>query len=135
MRKTSSMFLALSIAVSGITISAAHSQAPGPIKPPKYLQVTVEYTKPGKGGLAHDKTEGAFVQAMAKAKFPINYWAYNAMTGKPRTIFISGFDSYGDLGKANKILDAPEAATKLDSLNVARRRTSRRLQNADLQLR
>ena len=119
MRKTSSLFLGLSLAVSGITIAAAQDQAPAPHQPPKYLQITVEYTKPGKGGLAHDKTEGAFVQAMTKAKFPINYWAYNSMSGKPRTLYISGFDSFGELGKAIKAFGAPGVAATFEPINVA----------------
>jgi hypothetical protein len=100
-------------------MAAAQDQVPAPMTPPKYLQVTVEYTKPGKGGLAHDKTEGAFVQAMTKAKFPINYWAYNSMSGKPRAIYISGFDSFAELGKANKIFDNPGVAAAFEPINVA----------------
>lgn len=119
MRKTSRLLLGLSVAVCGITMAAAQDQSPAPMKPPKYLQANVEYTKPGKGGLAHDKTEGAFVQAMAKAKFPINYWAYNSMSGKPRTIYLSGFNSFGELGKANKIFDTPAAGAAFEPLNVA----------------
>lgn len=119
MRKISSLFLGLSFAVSGITMAAAQDQSPAPMKPPKYLQITVEYTKPGKGGLAHDKTESAFVQAMTKAKYPINYWAYNSMSGKPRALYISGFDSFGELAKANKIYEAPGVASALEPINVA----------------
>jgi hypothetical protein len=100
-------------------MAPAQDQAPAPMSPPKYIQVTVEYTKPGKGGMAHDKTEGAFVQAMTKAKFPIHYWAYNSMSGKPRAIYISGFDSFGDLAKANKIFDSPALAAQFEPINVA----------------
>ena len=119
MRKISRLFLALPLAVSGITMAAAQDQATATMKPPKYIQVTVEYTKPGKGGAAHDKTEGAFVQQMAKAKFPINYWAFNSMSGKPRTIYISAFDSFSDYGKAGKIFANPAVASALEPLNVA----------------
>ncbi len=119
MRKTSRLFLAASLAVSGITMAAAQDQPSASMHPPKYIQVTVEYTKPGKGGAAHDKTEGAFVQQMAKAKFPINYWAFNSMSGKPRTIYISGFDSFSDFGKAAKIFGEPAVASALEPLNVA----------------
>jgi hypothetical protein len=119
MRKISSLFLGLSFAVSGITMAAAQDMPLTTVQPPKYLQVTVEYTKPGKGGLAHDKTEGAFVQAMTKAKYPIHYFAYNSMSGKPRAIYISGFDSFGELGKANRIFDNPGVAATFEPLNVA----------------
>ena len=120
MKKTSSLFLLLSLAASGVTIAAAQpDQSPTAVKPPKYLQITVEYVKQGKGGLAHDKTESAYVQANAKLKFPINYFAFNAISGKPRAIFISGFDSYGELGKAFKMFDAPGVAATFEPINVA----------------
>jgi hypothetical protein len=119
MKKTSSLFLGLSLAVSCVSMAAAQDQSMTPMKPPKYLQVTVEYTKPGKGGLAHDKTESAYVQAMIKAKYPIHYCAYNSMSGHPRAVFISGFDSFGELGKANKIFDNPGVAAAVEPINVA----------------
>ncbi len=119
MRKTSRLFLGLSLAVSGVTMAAAQDQPPAKMKPPNYIQVTVEYTKPGKGGLAHDKTESAFVAAMTKAKFPINYWAYNSMSGKPRALYISGFNSFAEMGKANKIFENPAVASTFEPLNVA----------------
>jgi hypothetical protein len=86
---------------------------------PKYLQVTVEYTKPGKGGMAHDKTEGAFVQAMTKAKFPIHYIAFNSMSGKARAIYLAHFDSFDAMQSANKVFDNPSAASEFERLNVA----------------
>jgi hypothetical protein len=100
-------------------MAAAQDQAPAKMTPPKYLQITVEYTKPGKGGLAHDKTESAFVQVMTKAKFPINYFAYNSMSGKPRAIYISGFNSFAELGKANKTFANPGVAAQFEPINVA----------------
>ena len=118
MRMISPLFVGLPLAVACISMAAAQDQA-STTTPPKYLQITVEYTKPGKGGLAHDKTESAFVQAMTKAKFPINYFAYNSMSGKPRAIYISGFDSFADLGKANKIFDNPTVAAAFEPLSVA----------------
>jgi hypothetical protein len=118
MRKISPLFVGLPLAVACISMAAAQDQL-STMTPPKYLQITVEYTKPGKGGVAHDKTESAFVQAMTKAKFPIHYWAYNSMSGKPRAIYISGFDSFADLGKANKVFDNPAVAAAFEPLNVA----------------
>jgi hypothetical protein len=119
MRKITRLFLGVSLAVSGITMAAAQDQATATMHPPKYIQVTVEYTKPGKGGLAHDKTESAFVAQMAKLKFPINYWAFNSLSGKPRAIYISGFDSFSELGKANKMFDNPGVGATMEPLNVA----------------
>jgi hypothetical protein len=111
--------LGLSFAVAvGMTATAQDQSAPA-VSAPKYLQITVEYTKPGKGGAAHDKTEGAFVQAMTKAKFPLHYIAFNSMTGKARAIYLSQFDSFDQLQQANKIFDAPATAAEFEKLNVA----------------
>lgn len=119
MKMTNSLFVGLPLAFVCVSMVAAQDMAPAPMSPPKYLQVTVEYTKPGKGGMAHDKTEGAFVQAMTKAKFPIHYFAYNSMSGKPRALYISGFDSFAEMGKANKVFDNPAVAAAFEPLNVA----------------
>jgi hypothetical protein len=113
------ILLGLSLAFTGSLPNAAQAQTMAPDSAPKYLQITVEYTKPGKGGAAHDKSESAFVQAMVKAKFPIHYTAYTAITGKPRTIYLSGFDSFEELENAVKVMDAPVAGAEFDRLNAA----------------
>jgi hypothetical protein len=69
MRKLSPILLGLSFAVGGSSLAAA--QQTGSL--PKVLQITREYLKPYKGGVAHDKTESAFVQAFVHAKFPAYY--------------------------------------------------------------
>jgi len=102
MNKLSPFLLGLSLAAAGGSLAAAQDQTPPAVSAPKYMQVIVEYTKPGKGGMAHDKTESAFVQAATKANFPIHYIAFNAMSGKPRAIFISHFDSFDAVQTANK---------------------------------
>jgi hypothetical protein len=113
------ILLGSSLAFAGSLPNTAQSETSAPDSAPKYLQITVEYTKPGKGGAAHDKSEGAFVQAMAKARFPIHYTAYTAITGKPRTIYLSGFDSFEAMEKAMKVMDAPVAGAEFDRLNAA----------------
>jgi hypothetical protein len=120
MKGISPFVLGLSLAVAGCSLVTA--QAPSTMAPPptpKYLQVTVEYTKPGKGGMAHDKTEGAFVQAMTKVKFPIHYVAFNSLSGRARAIYISHFDSFDSLQQSNKIFDTPAIASEFEHLNVA----------------
>jgi hypothetical protein len=120
MNRISPLLLGLSLAVAGCSLTAAQEPSSAmPAATPKYMQITVEYTKPGKGGLAHDKTEGAFVQAMIKAKFPIHYIAFNSMTGKPRAIYLDHFDSFDALQQANKIFDNPSTAAEFERLNVA----------------
>jgi hypothetical protein len=62
--------------------------------PPKVLAVVREYTKPGRNGAPHEKTEAAFVQAMARAKSPTHYLAVESVSGKPRALFLTGYDSF-----------------------------------------
>ena len=118
MHKISPILLGLSLAVAG-ALPAASQDQPMSASAPKYLQVTVEYTKPGKGGMAHDKTEGAFVQAMRKAKFPLHYTAYNAISGRARAIYLGAFNSFDEWQQANKIYDAPAVASEFERINVA----------------
>lgn len=117
--KFSPIMLGLSLAVAGSLPAAAQDASTATASTPKYLQVVVEYTKPGKGGLAHDKTEGAFVQAMRKANFPLHYVAYNAITGRARAIYLSPFNSFEEVQKANKIFDEPAVASEFEGINAA----------------
>jgi len=117
--KFSPILLGLSLAVAGNLPAAAQDASTATASTPKYLQVIVEYTKPGKGGMAHDKTESAFVAAMAKAKFPLHYTAYNAMSGRARAIYLGAFNSFDEMQQANKIYDAPAVASEFERINVA----------------
>jgi hypothetical protein len=117
--KFSPIVLGLALAVAGSLPAVAQDASTATASAPKYLQVIVEYTKPGKGGLAHDKTEGAFVQAMAKANFPLHYTAYNAISGRARAIYLSAFNSFEEVQNANKIFDAPAVASEFERINVA----------------
>ena len=72
----------------------AVAQEDSGIEPPNVLAVTREYTKPGKNGMSHEKTESAFVQAMARAKWPTHYLAVDSVTGKPRSLFFTPYDSF-----------------------------------------
>ena len=119
MNKLSALLLGLSLAFDGSVMAAAQNTSSATVSTPKYLQIIVEYTKPGKGGAAHDKTESAFVQAATKVKFPIHYIAFNALTGKSRAIFISHFNSFDELQKANKVFDEPATAAEFEKINVA----------------
>src|SRR5271154_3285397 len=63
-------------------------------KPPKVLTITREFIKPGKNGNAHDKTESLFVGAMSAAKWPTHYLAMDSLTGRPRSLFFTGYESF-----------------------------------------
>ena len=92
MKKVNGILLALSLVLGVATVAAAQDQA-AHMSPPKVLTVIREVVKPGKGGLAHERTESAFVKAMAAAKSKDYYFALDAITGPSRTLFFSGSDS------------------------------------------
>jgi hypothetical protein len=117
--KFSPVVLGLSLAIASGLPAAAQDASTANASQPKYLQVVVEYTKPGKGGLAHDKTESAFVQAMRKARFPLHYTAYNAISGRGRALYLSPFNSFEEVQNANKIYDAPATASEFERINAA----------------
>jgi hypothetical protein len=58
------------------------------------LQITREYTKPGKAGMAHDQTESAFVEAMARAKWPTHYLGMTSLSGQQRALFLTWYPSF-----------------------------------------
>jgi len=62
--------------------------------PPKILTITREFVKAGKQGFVHDKAESMFVSAMAAAKWPTHYLAMDSVSGKPRSLFFTGYDSF-----------------------------------------
>jgi hypothetical protein len=76
------------------TLGAAAAEAQSSMSPPKVLTITREFVKPGKAGTMHDKTESAFVQAMARAKWPTHYLGMNSLSGKSRSLFFTGYDSF-----------------------------------------
>lgn len=115
MKMLNPVVLGLSLAVAGSILAAAQDTSSY-----KVLQIVREDTKPGKGGPAHDKTESAFVQAMEKAKFPTNYIAMTAMSGKPRTLYLTIYDSFADWQKNDQIVDKnPALAAELARASAA----------------
>lgn len=104
MSKISPFVLGLSLAVAGSTMAAAQDAA-STSSIPNVLQITREYTKPYKGGMAHDNSESAFVAAMTKAKFPAYYVAMNSMSGKSRALFMTRYSSFEEWETDNKLVD------------------------------
>ena len=119
MKIISPVLLGLSLAVAGSTLTAAQdASTTSPL--PKILQFTIEYTKPYKGGAAHDKTESAFIAAEEKAKFPVYYIAMNSQSGKARALFMSRYDSFADWEKDNKLVDSnPTLGAGLERAGLA----------------
>jgi len=96
-------FRLLTAVLLGAALSLVAAQEDsGLTPPPKVLLVMREFIKPGRGGAVHEKAESAFVQAFARAKWPTHYFAASAMTGKPRVLFLVGFDSFEAWEKDNQ---------------------------------
>ncbi len=96
--------LGLSLTLALGTIAVAQD-AGSDSSVPMVLQITRENIKPYKGGAAHDKTESAFIAAETKAKFPVYYVALNSQSGRSRALYMSRFDTFVDMEKANKMVD------------------------------
>ena len=95
MKKVYGISLVLSLVLGVATIAAAQDQS-ARMSPPRVLTVIREVVKPGKGGLAHERTESAFVRAMTAAKSKDYYFALDAITGPSRTLFFSGAESFAE---------------------------------------
>ncbi|GAC1667597.1 MAG: hypothetical protein NVS9B4_23470 [Candidatus Acidiferrum sp.] len=100
MTKLSRSLFGFCLALTATCIASAQD-TPQPMSMPKVLQIIREFTKPGKGGAVHDKAEAAFVQAMARAKWPTHYLAATSMSGKPRVLFFIPYDSFEAWEKDN----------------------------------
>ena len=90
MKRFSTYVLALSLAVSWVCLLAAQEKP----SVPKVLQITREYVKAGKAGMAHDKAESVFVDAMRRAKWPTYYIGMTSLSGKSRALFLTSYDSF-----------------------------------------
>jgi hypothetical protein len=94
MRKRSRLLVALSLAATFTCMTAAQEMSSGSASIPKVLQITREFIKPGKSGMAHDKSEGAFVSAMSRAKWPTHYTAMTSLSGKSRALYLTSYESF-----------------------------------------
>lgn len=120
MKKMMGYLLGLGLLLAGAGIAGAQGNKAGTNGPPKVLTITREFTKPGRGGMMHDKTESAFVQAMSRAKWPTHYLAMNSVSGKSRVLFLTGYDSFADWEKDVKGANMnAELSAALDRATVA----------------
>jgi hypothetical protein len=90
MNKFGRTLLTVSLGFSCSCIAAAQDKPPVP----RVLQITREFVKPGKAGKVHDKAESAFVQAMARAKWPTHYIGMTSLSGKQRALFLTQYESF-----------------------------------------
>lgn len=105
MLRITSFVLGLFLLLGGVATALAQEKTDGMNQPPKVLVISREFLKPGKGGMIHQKSESAFVQAFATAKWPTYYLAVNSMSGKPRSLFFVGYDSFEAMEKDTKAVE------------------------------
>ncbi len=100
MKRRTEWLLAWLLLLGGLGTAAAQEMSEG-TKPPKVLVIFREFLKPGKSGMTHEKTESAFVQAYSRAKWPTHYLAMDSLSGKTRSLFLIGYDSFEAWEKDN----------------------------------
>jgi hypothetical protein len=93
-RITGAMLALFVLLAAGMPGIARGQDKPTGHMPPKVLSIFREYTKPGKSGAPHEKTESAFVKANMEAKWPTHYLAVESITGKSRALFLTGYESF-----------------------------------------
>ena len=97
------MFLA-----AGGSLASAQDATP---TPPKVLQITREWLKPGKTGAVHDASEAAFVAAASRGKLLGHYVALNSISGKARALFMFRYPSFAAMEEDQRIIDKSPALT------------------------
>lgn len=71
---------------------------------PKVLEITGEYTKPGRAHALHDKTEGAFVEAMSRVHWPQHWIGMISLSGRKRALFFTWYPSFESWEKSDAAL-------------------------------
>jgi len=106
------LLLALTAVLAGGAIASAQDAMSSP---PKVIQIMREWIKPGKAGMAHDRSEAAFVSLMNRAKLQGHYVALNSMSGKSRALYVTRYPSYEAWEADNKTLEKSAAfSSELD---------------------
>ncbi len=118
MKKLMGLLLGIFV-FAGIGMAAAQEMS-GTTPPPKVLFIYREFLKPGKSGMTHEKSESAFVQALTKAKSNSHYFAADSLSGRPRSLFLFGYDSFESWEKDFMSMQKdPALAAALDRAAVA----------------
>ena len=116
-RSTALPLLLCSLSIAPL---ALHAQNDGVNGPPNVLLIQREFLKPGKGGMLHEATEGAFIRELDAKNAPIHYFALNSMTGPDRALFFSGYVSFAAMEAEHKeVAKITGLGAALDRANVA----------------
>jgi hypothetical protein len=106
--------------VAGAGTVALQAQDDGVNGPPKVLVIQREFTRPGKGGALHERTEAAYIHAMAAAGAKPRYLAMVSLSGPSRALFFSGYPSLSAWEEENKSVENDAVlSAALDRANVA----------------
>jgi hypothetical protein len=104
----SPILMGMSLAVAGGVLAAAQDAAP---TPPKVLEITREWIKPGKTGAVHDASEAAFVSASSRANLQGHHVALNSISGKARALYVYRYPSFAAMEADQKVIDKSAALT------------------------
>jgi len=119
MKKVMGLVFGMAILLGGLNLAAAQENTSGVKPPPKVLIIAREFLKPGRMGSIHERTESAFVQAFTRAKWPTHYIAVDSLSGKPRSLFLIGYDSFDAWEKDYAALQKnPALAAALDHASL-----------------
>jgi hypothetical protein len=110
----------LAVGTVFLSLTALETRSQGTASIPKVLQITREFTKPGKAGMIHDQKESAFVEAMAKAKWPTHYLGMTSLSGKQRALFLTSYASFEAWQKDTEAVEKNSAlSSALDRAGMA----------------
>jgi len=84
------------------TFAAAQDATP---TPSKIIQISRVWLKTGKSMVGNEKAEVAFASLSARAKLQGHYVALEAMSGKPRTLFVTRYPSFDAWEQDNKTFE------------------------------
>ena len=108
----------LSLAVAGSLAAYAQAPAVSPVSPPNILNIETINIKPYADG-PFDKVASEYPAVSQQLKDPTHLLAMESLTGAPRAIYLSGYDSFEALQKSEEWLGG-DAATdaKFDALDA-----------------
>jgi len=86
--------LGVCLAVSSSLVAMGQENPQGEMSVPQVLRMSREFIKPGKSGSVHERTESAFVQAMARAKSPSYYLGVTSLSGRSCALFLTHYASF-----------------------------------------
>jgi hypothetical protein len=93
------MWVVVAMCCALVCADRAATQESGAHKPPKILEITREWVKPGKAGAPHEKAESLYREALTQFHAPVTYIGMTSLSGKPRALFFEGFASFEEWRK------------------------------------